>query len=588
MLAPRSATARLGLAAFAALLATPATAALAQSWNFRGIIADGEQIDAVAQGGKVHLVSSKYYQFDKDENILVAEAAGDPSQTLLWAFMFPPALAVAPDGTVHIAVREQAGSSYENGWLNIRHRRRDPAGSWNSGYLYSSPTKWNWNVGVADDGAGHVYMMSSDHGGGDSVWADLTFFMDSGAAASGAGAMSSVYRVDYEARLRGEGGKIYFASGNSFTSSSAYFSHASGGATDLASQFNANLHSLNAGTGSEKGFPDMAIDGLGNVHYTYGSGHTDHSNFPASTAGCVPGEVHYNKFDADGNKLFSSDRTLFTALGAWHLSVGLSAVGASDDGNTVVAVALRSPDHKEAGDSDLLWSVSQDGGASWSAPADLGVNTFGGEGRQRPRLVALGSKFFLFYKANGTLGTSLATIEFPESPPPAPSQLTATAVSSSQIDACWQDNAANEEGFSVERDAGDGFEEIAATGADTSCYTDHSVDAGTTYTYRVRAFSGAVNSAYSNEAAATPPAPPPGEADAGVGDDGGFEDSDALVNPSDDYDLIGGCSCQSQRSTAGQGLLLALSLALVGLGRRRRRAAPGSHTRQRGKRGTSS
>jgi Fibronectin type III domain len=578
------------VAAGFALLLTQSSA-LAQQWNFKGVVADGEQLDAVAgPAGKIHLLSSGYHQLDKDENVVVSESQGESAQNYLWAFMFPPAIAVGPDGTVHTVVREGGGF---DGWLDLRHRRRDPSGNWDGGYTYSTPTKWNWNVGVADDGAGNVHLLASNHGGGGSVWADLEVYLGGDGSATNQGSISNAYRVDYEARMRGRGGKIYLATSNAFTSSDAYFSHAIGG-SGLASQFGANLQSLHAGSGAEKGFPDLAIDGLGNVHFMYGSGHTNHDNFPGNTSGCVPGEVHYNKFDANGNKLFPSDSTVFTGLGVWHLSVGLSAVGASDDGNTVVAVALRSPDDKEAANSDILWAASSDGGATWSAPQDLGVNTHAGEGRRRPRLAALGSKFFLFYRDQSTQGISLATIAFPELAPAAPTDLTAVATSTSQIDVCWQENASNEEGLVVERKQDGSFQEITVTAADTKCFSDTDLSPATNYTYRVRAFLGESSSEYSNEASATTHAS--STSDAGVPPDGSTADdaawtpieggADAPVEDGDSTptsafrpEAAEGCACRTRPSTPSTAYFLPSGLALLLLCRRRRATtAPGKQT----------
>ena len=572
------------------IVLTHASPVIAQTWSFKGVVAAGEQIDAVAgPAGKVHLISSGYYEIDKQENVLVSESQGETAQNHLWAFMFPPAIAVGPDGTVHVVVRD--GGGYD-GWLNLRYKRRDPSGGWTGGYVYNSATKWNWNVGVADDGKGNVHLLASNHGGGGSVWADLRLFQDGSAAASHVGTLSNVYRVDYEARMRARDGKVYFATSNAFTSSNAYFSRAAGGA-GVGGELKNNMQALGAGTGSEKGFPDLAIDGLGNVHFTYGSGHTNHGNFPGSTAGCVPGEVHYAKFDASGNKAFPSDRTVFTGLGVWHLSVGLSAVSASDDGNTVVAVALRSPDHKEAGNSDILWSVSTDGGASWSAPQDLGVNTHAGEGRRRPRLVALGSKFFLFYRDQSIPGISLATLSFPEAAPAAPAtplNLTATARSESQIDVCWVDNAAGEDGFVVERKASGQFEETASAGANTICHSDTGLEPGRAYTYRVRAFAGGAFSDYSNQATVSTHGSPGALMDAGTEEDASPDAATGPQGPWPDFDggqapgpegrgntfylhpteEADGCACSTRRPVFATVPTLSAGLALLLLCRRRR------------------
>jgi hypothetical protein len=92
----------------------------------------------------------------------------------------------------------------------------------------------------------------------------------------------------------------------------------------------------------------------------------------------------------------------------------------------------------------------------------------------------------------------------PSAPPTAPSNLTATAVSTSQINLSWTDNSNNEEGFRIERKTGaQDFSEIAQVGPNTTSYSDTGLAAATTYTYRIRAYNNAGNSAYSNEASAT-------------------------------------------------------------------------------------
>jgi hypothetical protein len=95
--------------------------------------------------------------------------------------------------------------------------------------------------------------------------------------------------------------------------------------------------------------------------------------------------------------------------------------------------------------------------------------------------------------------------------PNAPSNLAATAVSSSQINLTWQDNSSDETGFKIERRTASGsYSQIATVGAGVTSYSNTGLTAGTTYYYRVKACSSAGDSGYSNEASATtlPPAPP--------------------------------------------------------------------------------
>jgi hypothetical protein len=99
---------------------------------------------------------------------------------------------------------------------------------------------------------------------------------------------------------------------------------------------------------------------------------------------------------------------------------------------------------------------------------------------------------------------SATTLSLPTVPAP-PSALTATAVSSRQINLAWNDNSNNESGFRIERAVGGiFFSEIAVVGANVTTYSDQNVLPGITYHYRVRAYNELGNSAYSNTASATP------------------------------------------------------------------------------------
>jgi hypothetical protein len=94
----------------------------------------------------------------------------------------------------------------------------------------------------------------------------------------------------------------------------------------------------------------------------------------------------------------------------------------------------------------------------------------------------------------------------PPTPPSAPSNLTAAAVSKSQIKLTWTDNSSNETGFKIEQKSGkNSWSVIATTGANTTTFDATGLGAGKTVTYRVRATNQAGDSAASNEASATTP-----------------------------------------------------------------------------------
>lgn len=90
--------------------------------------------------------------------------------------------------------------------------------------------------------------------------------------------------------------------------------------------------------------------------------------------------------------------------------------------------------------------------------------------------------------------------------PLAPAGLTATTISATQVDLAWSDLSNNEEGFSIERCAGPGcvnFTEVANVAPNGSGYNDLSVSVGLVYTYRLRAYNTAGQSAYIGPVAAS-------------------------------------------------------------------------------------
>src|SRR5262249_56575619 len=100
------------------------------------------------------------------------------------------------------------------------------------------------------------------------------------------------------------------------------------------------------------------------------------------------------------------------------------------------------------------------------------------------------------------------TVTVPPVTVTAPTSLTASAVSSSQINLTWTDNSNNETRFLIERSL-DGVHwlQIATVGPNITTFSDTGLSPRTKYYYRVRAIntnsSPAVYSAYSNVASAT-------------------------------------------------------------------------------------
>jgi len=117
-----------------------------------------------------------------------------------------------------------------------------------------------------------------------------------------------------------------------------------------------------------------------------------------------------------------------------------------------------------------------------------------------------------FFFASGEWATASQrpklTVTYTEgstTPPSAPSNLTATAVSSTQINLSWSDNSTNETGFKIEQKIGSSgtYAQIATVGANVVTYSVSGLSPSTTYYYRVRAYNSYGDSGYSNEAYAT-------------------------------------------------------------------------------------
>ncbi len=80
---------------------------------------------------------------------------------------------------------------------------------------------------------------------------------------------------------------------------------------------------------------------------------------------------------------------------------------------------------------------------------------------------------------------------------PAPTDLSASSVSDSEIALSWTDNTGYETGFKIERDAGSGYVEIGTVGTDETEYTDRGLTFGQDYEYRVAAYTSSNTSDYS-------------------------------------------------------------------------------------------
>ena len=220
-------------------------------------------------------------------------------------------------------------------------------------------------------------------------------------------------------------------------------------------------------------------------------------------------------FDAAGNRLWETRLTM--PAGEFLVA---PEIAAGSTGEVTVAGTAR---NLSAGLTDFLTvRLDSDGQEAFrhrfdgrDEPGSVGDDVAGLAIAGGDAAVVTGTSFNGSSSSGGT-ATDIVTLRFaggattppPPLPPAAPDRLSATALSRSQIQLRWRDNAGNEDGFRIERCDGNicsDFTLIAVVGRDATSFVDRGLTRNTTYSYRVRAFNAAGLSNLSNQATTRTP-----------------------------------------------------------------------------------
>ena len=196
-----------------------------------------------------------------------------------------------------------------------------------------------------------------------------------------------------------------------------------------------------------------------------------------------------------------------TITPVWSMSqsgVGSPFVSSTDGTNNMVVWSIGTGtrgDQKLHGyDADTGAIVYAGGGANELMAGTHSYTTTGIVARGRV-YIATDNKVYAFKVPGGT-PTPTPTPAIPN----APSNLAATAVSSTRINLTWRDNSNNETKFQIWRKVvGGTFSKLATVNANVTSYADMGLTPATTYKYKVRAKNTAGYSPFSNIATATTP-----------------------------------------------------------------------------------
>ena len=211
------------------------------------------------------------------------------------------------------------------------------------------------------------------------------------------------------------------------------------------------------------------------------------------------------QYSLNGSSLLSNNSAVRFSIGAPAGPNAPTALSATAVSSSRIDLSWNDNSADETG---FQIEQSSNGGSSFTALATVatGVRTYSHSGlsagtTRHYRVRAVNASGNSNY-SNTASATTLA-------PPAAPSGLTASAASSSQINVSWTDNSGDETGFSLESSTnGTNYSVLASLGANVTSYQHTGLSAGSLVYYRVRAVNSSGNSAYSSVASATTPSVP--------------------------------------------------------------------------------
>ncbi|HKR55784.1 MAG TPA: fibronectin type III domain-containing protein [Gemmatimonadales bacterium] len=154
----------------------------------------------------------------------------------------------------------------------------------------------------------------------------------------------------------------------------------------------------------------------------------------------------------------------------------------------------------DASSNENGFSIERLNGGTWSQIGWVASNVTSYAQAGLTASTGYSYRVLAFNGAGTSTASSTVTVTTPAASqiPAAPTNLSSTAVTTTSVSLAWTDGSTNENGFSIERQNGATWSQIAWVADNVTTYTNTGLTAGTAYSYRVLAFNGSGNSAVSN------------------------------------------------------------------------------------------
>ena len=145
---------------------------------------------------------------------------------------------------------------------------------------------------------------------------------------------------------------------------------------------------------------------------------------------------------------------------------------------------------------------------SWAVVGTVGQNVRSVHNVGLPSGVTYSYRVTAYNTAGESAATNEVTVTTLSNIPVAPTTLTATVVSTSQINLQWVDTSSNESGFRISRKTAvaEAWTMVGTVGPNETSFQNTGLTAGSTYFYRVTAYNSSGESAASNEVTVATPA----------------------------------------------------------------------------------